>query len=46
MKEQMNRPVALVMEYPCPWDPVREQGGGLRTGVSEGKIKGDIPREP
>jgi hypothetical protein len=31
--------VALVTEYPCPWDPVKERGGGSLTGDSEGKIK-------
>ena len=35
----MNRTVALVMEYPCPWDPVTEHGGGSLTGDSKGKIK-------
>jgi hypothetical protein len=37
--EWMNRPVAPVTEYPCPWGPVRERGGSSLTRDSEGKIK-------
>jgi len=44
MNEWINRPMALVMEYPCPRD-VRKHGGGSLTGDSEGKIKRYTLRE-
>jgi hypothetical protein len=30
--------MGLVTEYPCPWGPVREHGGGSLTRDSEGKM--------
>jgi hypothetical protein len=39
---KINRPVALVTEYPSPWGPVRQHGGGSLNRDSEGKIKRDI----
>jgi hypothetical protein len=41
----MNRPVALVTEYPFHGEPVREHGGGSLNRDSDRKIKRDILRE-
>jgi hypothetical protein len=41
----MNRPVALVTEYPFHGDSVREHGGGSLIGDPDRKIKRDILRE-